>query len=130
MEWFSWVVAVILLISSVVSPWLVNKENNKHQLNLKKLDMYEIAKRNALIEFIKCAQAVAYKPNDAEIELEYQTAFNSLFVYFPNMKLDVIYTFEEYRAKLAKDDNIKDYQFASQALTNIVQELSKQIEKE
>jgi hypothetical protein len=28
------------------------------------------------------------------------------------------------------NDNIKDYQFASQALTNIVQELSKQIEKE
>lgn len=130
MEWFSYVVAVILFLSSIISPWLVNKENNKHQLNLKKIDMYETAKRNALIEFIKCAQAVAYNPNDAEIELEYQTAFNSLFVYFPNMELDVVYTFEEYRAKLANNDNAKDYQFASHALTNIVRELSKQIEKQ
>ena len=48
MEWFSWVVAIILLISSVISPWLVNKENNKHQLELKKLDMYENAKRKIL----------------------------------------------------------------------------------
>ena len=38
--------------------------------------------------------------------------------------LDIPFVVDNY------DDNIKDYQFASQALTNIVQELSKQIEKE
>ena len=58
MEWFSWVVAIILLISSVISPWLVNKENNKHQLELKKLDMYENAKRKALSEFIEYSEAL------------------------------------------------------------------------
>lgn len=129
-EWFSYAVAVILFLSSIISPWLINKSNNKHQLRLKKLEMYETAKRNSLIEFIKCAQLVAYNPTNPEIVLKYQTAFNSLFVYFPNIKLDIIYPFEEYRAKLANNDNAEDYQFASHTLTNIVQELSKQIDKQ
>lgn len=129
LENFSYVIAIILLIASIISPIATAIINNKHKEKIKKLEILELEKKSALSEFIKCAQLVAYDPNDVEKELEYQTAFNTLFVYFPNMKLDIVYPFEEYRAKVAQNDTPENYQHANHALTNMIQELSKQIGK-
>lgn len=124
MEWFSYVVAIILLISSIVSPWLVNKENNKHQLTLKKLDIYEEAKRKALSEFIECAQDYLLNPHYVEQSVKYYASLDKLFIYFSNINLDTFIPFDV----ASKDtDNISK---ATIELTKIVQALSKQIQKE
>ena len=116
MEWFSYVVAIILFVSSIVSPWLVTRENNKQQLKLRKLDLFEIAKRNVLENFINCASKYvnSFSPKEHE---EYLCALNSLYIYFDNIPSEI----------QNLTSNVK--QFPSE-LTNIVQVLSKQIVKE
>ncbi len=123
MEWFSWVVAIILLISSVISPWLVNKENNKHQLELKKLDMYENAKRKALSEFIEYSEDYLLNNTYVEQNVKYYVSLNKLFLYFDNIDLK---TFTSFEAATKKND----YSIATYELSKIVQELSKQIKKQ
>lgn len=124
MEWFSYAVALILLISSIVSPWLVNKENNRHQLALKKLDLYEEAKRKALSEFIEYAQDYLLNPHYVEQSVKYYASLDKLFIYFSNINLDTFIPFDV----ASKDtDNISK---ATIELTKIVQVLSKQIQKE
>ncbi len=123
MEWFSWVVAVILLISSVISPWLVNKENNKHQLSLKKLDIYEKEKRKALTEFIECSEDYLLNSIYVEQTVKYYSSVNKLFIYFSNINPTNFSNFEN----AVKSNNITS---ASTELSIIVQMLSEQIKKE
>ncbi len=123
MEWYSYVVAVILLISSVVSPWLVNKENNKHQLNLKKLDLYEISKRKALADFIDSAEDYLLNLHYVEQNVKYYASMNKLFLYFSNLDLTLFVPFE----KACKEEN---FSLATVELSKISQVLSKQISKE
>lgn len=123
MEWFSWVVAVILLISSVISPWLVNKENNKHQLSLKKLDIYEKEKRKALTEFIECSEDYLLNSIYVEQTVKYYSSVNKLFIYFSNINPTNFSNFEN----AVKSNNITS---ASNELSIIVQTLSEQIKKE
>ena len=123
MEWYSYVVAVILLVSSVISPWLVNRENNKYQLKLKKLDMYEEAKRKALNEFIECSQDYLLNLTYTEQTVKYYSSLNKLFVYFSDIDLTTFIPFEN----ACKD--LQNYKIAIVELSKIVQALSKQIKK-
>lgn len=123
MEWYSYVVAVILLISSVVSPWLVNKENNEHQLKLKKLDLYEASKRKALADFIDSAEEYLLNLHIVEQSVKYYASMNKLFLYFSNLDLALFVPFD----KACKEENIS---VAIVELSKISQDLSKQISKE
>lgn len=123
MEWYSYAVAVILLISSVVSPWLVNKENNKHQLSLKKLDLYEASKRKALADFIDSAEDYLLNLHYVEQNVKYYASMNKLFLYFSNLDLSMFVSFD----KACKEENIS---VATVELSKISQVLSKQISKE
>lgn len=123
MEWYSYVVAVILLISSVISPWLVNRENNKHQLALKKLDLYETAKRKALSDFIDSAEDYLLNLHYLEQNVKYYASLNKLFLYFSDIDLTLFAPFD----KACKEDNLT---VATVELSKISQVLSKQIQKE
>ena len=123
MEWYSYVVAVILLISYVVSPWLVNKENNEHQLKLKKLDLYEASKRKALADFIDSAEEYLLNLHIVEQSVKYYASMNKLFLYFSNLDLALFVPFD----KACKEENIS---VAIVELSKISQDLSKQISKE
>ena len=123
LEWYSYVVAIILLISSVVSPWLVNKENNKHQLSLKKLDLYEISKRKALADFIDSAEEYLLNIHVIEQSVKYYASMNKLFLYFSNLDLTLFVPFE----KACKEENLS---IATVELSKISQALSKQVSKE
>ncbi len=118
MEWFSWAVALILLISSVVSPWIVNRENNKHQLSLKKLDMYEQEKRKFLEDFIKSATNLHLNNTIGAID-KFNYSVNCLYIYFKDIPQNIT-TLQE---------NYNNPNFFNE-LTNIVQALSEQIAKE
>lgn len=117
-EWFSWAVAIILFLSSIISPWLVNRENNKHQLSLKKIDIYEKAKREALSDFIK--HATKLHLNDQVYILdEFLLSVNNLYIYFNDVPSNI-------DALIISRNEIKFFS----DLNKIVQELSKQIAKE
>lgn len=116
LEQFSYAIAIILLISSIVSPIITALINNKYQLSLKKLDMYEVSKRDALSEFIKSATKCS-KNHTSEDVNNYYCNLNNLYIYFSNIP-----------------DSIEDVLGHNQItdtdeLTKIVQELSKQIKK-
>lgn len=118
MEWFSYAVAVILLISSVISPWLVNKENNKHQLKLKKLDMYEECKRKSLEKFISASLNLHENYSLGALE-EYYKSINFLYIYFKTVPSNINIL-----------NSLKGSPELFNELTKIVQVLSEQIEKE
>lgn len=124
MEWFSYTVAVILLISSIVSPVITTLINNHHQTKLKKIDMYEEAKRKALSEFIECAQDYLLNLEYVEQSVKYYSSLNRLFIYFTDIDLTTFIPFDN-ACKIT--DN---YKVAISELTKIVQFLSKQIKKE
>ena len=118
MEWFSYAVAVILFLSSIISPWLITKENNKQQLKLRKLDLFEISKRKVLENFINCASKNTNSGMSPREREEYVSALNTLYVYFDNVPKSV-------NTLLTCNRN----EFSNE-LTNIVQVLSRQITKE
>lgn len=127
MEWFSYVIAIGIGISAVISPWLVTKENNKHNLSLKKLDMYEEAKRNALSDFIQSAEDCLFNHQFIEQNVEYCASLDKLFIYFSNITIDLFQPFNQALAEAYKTNN---YAQANHELTKIVQVLSQQIAKE
>ena len=130
MEWFSYAVAVILLVASIVSPIITTHMNNKHQKELKKIDIYEDAKKEALSNFIDSAQVLNYNPTDSDAMYEYCIAFDKLFIYFSDISLDTIKDLETARKEIAKNDTQENFKKANRELTKIVQVLSKQIVKE
>lgn len=123
MEWFSYVIAIAIGLSAVISPFVTTIINNNHQLKLKKLDMYEMSKRNALVDFIKSAETYLLDGSYTEQYVEYYSALTKLFIYFSNVSLDLFLDFEKYCKLNQKAE-------AMVGLTNIVQVLSKQISKE
>ena len=130
MEWFSYAVAVILLVASIVSPIITTYMNNKHQKELKRIDIYEDAKKEALSNFIDSAQVLNYNPADSDAMYEYCIAFDKLFIYFSDISLDTIKELELARKEVAKNDTQENFKKANRELTKIVQVLSKQIAKE
>ncbi len=123
MEWYSYVVAVILLISSIISPIITTLINNQHQIKIKKIEMYENCKKEALSNFIECAEDYLLNFNFAEQSVKYYSALNKLFIYFSDITLDSFVPFD------TASKNHSDYSTASIELSKIVQFLSKQIKK-
>ncbi len=117
MEWFSWVVAIGLGLSAVISPIATAVINNRHQLSIKKLEMYELAKRDALEKFIKYATRCFNGKSNSDLYAYYDSV-NNLYIYFSNVPKNI----NNLEHLLGND-------FTSE-LSNIVQDLSKQIKKE
>ena len=116
MEFWSWVMAVILGLSAIISPIATAIINNKYQLKLKSIEIYELSKRQCLENFINCASKYinSFSPKEHE---EYLSALNTLYVYFDNVPKEVE----------TLTSNAKTF---PNELTNIVQVLSKRISKE
>ncbi len=129
LEKFSYIIAIILLLSSIISPIVVAIINNMHQTKMKRIEIFENNKTQALANFIENAQQVAYNPTDSETVLNYANSFNVLFLYFSNISLDTVSKFDQCRTEIVKNDTPENFQKANRELTNIVQELSKQIVK-
>ena len=117
MEWFSYAVAVILFLSSVISPIATTLINNYYQAKSKNIKIYQLAKRKALEQYVKYASKCYNNSSDENVS-NYIEALNNLYIYFkdvPDKTNSLIYQ--------------KDADF-TYLLTSIVQVLSKQISKE
>mgnify|MGYP000000308521 CR=1 FL=1 len=124
MEWFSYAVAVILLVSSIISPIITTIISNCHQTKLKKIRMDEASTRKALAEFIECAQDYLLNPHYIEQSVKYYSSMDKLFIYFTGIDINTFIPFDNV------SKNTDNYKMAIFELTKIVQFLSKQIKKE
>lgn len=121
---FTLTLSIIIAVIALISPIITTLINNHHQTKLKKIDMYEEAKRKALSEFIDCAYDYLLNLNYVEQNIKYYSSLNKLFIYFSDIELTTFIPFEN-----ACKSN-ENYKVAVLELTKIVQLLSKQIEKE
>lgn len=126
MEWFSWVIAIGIGLSAVISPIVTAKINNKHQLAIKKLDMYENTKREILSNFIDASEHCLFNSGYTDENIDFCSATNKLFIYFDDVSRHSIKSLSD---KIAKAHDTNDYSEANHALANIVQALSMQIKK-
>ncbi len=117
MEWLSWTIAIILGISSIVSPVVTVIFNNIHETKMKRIEIYELSKRNSLENFIKCASKCFDSTTLGNL-YDYYNSLNNLYIYF--------YDIPENIKELI---NYKGTNFNDE-LTKIVQVLSKQIKKQ
>lgn len=116
-EQISYIVAVVIGISAILSPIVTAFINNCYQIKIKKIDMYELSKRNALENFIKCASRCSDGPSPKD-KYDFFDSLNTLYIYFNNVPDTINTLFCNHGADFNRQ------------LTNIVQVLSKQIRKE
>lgn len=117
LEHFSYAIAIILLISSIISPIATTIINNIHQSKQEKIKNYELAKRRALENYVESASKCSDTFSPA-IKENYIKSANTLYLYFSKVPMGVDNLLE-----------IKGRLFNEQ-LTRIIQDLSKQITKE
>ena len=117
MEFWSWVMAVILGLSAIISPIVTAIINNKYQLKLKNIEIYELSKRQCLENFISSAISYKYSSNVSGI-IGLRENINKLYLFFNDVPADILKLYRK------NDENYEAI------LTNIVQVLSKQIVKE
>lgn len=79
----NWIMAIIAFCA-VISPIITAIINNIYQANNKRLEMYELAKREALSEYIK-ALYTASSCNSPENISNYFICLNNLRLYFSNL---------------------------------------------
>lgn len=126
LEKYSYAITIILLISSIVSPIIVTFINNKQQIRIMQLNMYEEAKRKALSDFIDFAQATIYNSDNT---LEYISSFEKLFIYFSNISVETIKPFDHARANAVNNNTAENVRIANNELNTFIANLSKQIRK-
>lgn len=122
MEWFSWVIAIGVGLSAVISPIATSIINNCHQTKIKKLELFNESRKTSLNDFIEATEE-CIRTHDNEEKFLYFQSVDKLFIYFPDISLDL---FKPLNTALIEFD---DYT-ANNELTSIVVRLSKQITKE
>lgn len=126
---FTITISIIIALIALVSPVVTAIINNCHQTKIKKLDMYETAKREALSDFIVSAQTTLFNSENSEFMLKYIASFDKLFIYFSDISPKTLNPFDRARADIANDLTEENFQKANSELTKIIFELSKQIKK-
>ena len=78
------IIAVIALISPIATAWL----NNHYQTKRENIQNYELAKRQALIDFIKCANDY-HQHKTSSRTAEYNSSLSNLYIYFSNIPKEI-----------------------------------------
>lgn len=122
MEFWSWTIAVILGLSAIASPIATAIINNIFQDKRENVKNYELAKRQALTDFIKSTSE--YQRHNAPSSVSnYYSALNTLYIYFD---IDKPASFLGLESSLQR----RDVTASTTDLTNIVVTLSKQIKRQ
>ena len=117
------VIMAIIAVSAVISPTISTYLNNRHQLKIEKLKLFEKCKYDAIENFTKSVEFYYYQRTFNERKINFESSIANLYIYFsiPNYSL-----FDE----LKKCINKNDYAKTQFALSEIVRYLSQQINKE
>jgi len=121
LEWFSWLIAIGVGLSAIISPIATAIINNKHQLKTKQIEIYELTKRKALENYITASFNLSASKN-ANTEADFFIALNNLYLYFP--EIDTI-----------PYDDLSSFPYSSKIdessylFQKVIKNLSKQIKK-
>lgn len=82
---FTITISVILALAAIISPIIVSIINNKYQLKLKKIENYDIAKRNAFEKYSKnVGNYIVFGSRENQLEM-----INSLYGLIPYFKINI-----------------------------------------
>ncbi len=107
----------IIALCAIISPIITTAINNHHQSAMKKIEFYELAKRESLNKFINSFALYFHNPKNAKIKEDAISSMHSLLIYFTidkTLQLLILEAFNQKKNKL---------------LNQAIIELSKQIEK-
>ena len=121
--------SILIALIALISPIVIAIINNIHESEIKKLDMYEAAKRGALSNFIDSAEAAILNYEDEEAMLEYAANSDKLFIYFSNFSLELILPFETARAEVNRNNTAENFRKANRELSKLISKLSEEIKK-
>ena len=76
------IVSSITALAAVLSPLITSHLNNKHQLKMRKLELYEAKRIKTINEFVSGVSKYLYSPY-AESELQMGEVISSVFLYAP-----------------------------------------------
>lgn len=117
----NWIIA-ILGISAILSPTITTWLNNKHQLKLKQLEVFEKNKLESIEKFTKAVEYFYIHRTVNQARIDFEASVANLFIYFsiPNNSL-----FDDLRDNI--DSN--DYDETQFTINKIVRVLSSQLSK-
>ena len=117
--------SLILAIVAVLAPIITTNINNEYNLKIKKLDMYEQAKRNSLEKFIDAVSSVITLPCMENLRL-YYSALNNLYIYF---SIDIGDDIKKLNNQIDQFSINDDSTSIQKTLNNITVVLSRHIKK-
>ena len=96
--------------------------NNRQQLKLKKIEINELAKRQAIIEFSDAVSDCANIGSGISLGkgIAYQKSINKLLLYFPDIDMDII-------TKLNQAVHDRDMNSKQEIIRPLIKELSKSL---
>ncbi len=110
MNTFSVVISVVIAVCALLSPMLVARENNKHQLELRKLDIEEARKNHAqeIVDGYFRTAGSCVHVRGAENLTEFGKYSNLVFFYLPTKYYSDIEAINEVIRKHEANDRLLD----------------------
>ena len=121
---FSNLILAVVALISLISPIITTLINNHHQLKIKKIDMYETAKRKALQNFIISTEEYFSSNRDIEKLIQFNSSINELYIYF-SINDSAYQLFDKLKEIIKSNDSNK----TQYAINQIVMYLSNQLKK-
>ena len=119
METFSYIIAVALGLSAIISPIVTTLINNYYSVKQKQIENYELAKRKALSDYIEASHIFSTN-HVPENEANFYIALNKLFLFFPDLSKDDFQKLSETYSSSEEQNHFSH---------KLIEKLSKQINK-
>jgi len=114
--------AIILSVIALISPSITAWINNRYQLKIEKIKVYEASKKEVLEKFIKNSQAYCVDNTSTNNFSNYVESVLSLYAYFEIKDTQLI---NDLTQSFSKSHNLETFNL----LSTLVSDLSKQISK-
>ena len=117
----NWIIAIIGF-ASIVSPIFSTYLNNNYQLKLRKLELFDKSRYEAVKDFTDAVEQYYHNRDYGDATAEFESSISNLFLYFsiPDYSLFI---------KLKECIHNNDYEKTQFAVSEIVKFLSSQINK-
>lgn len=113
-------ITTVIAICAIISPIITAIINNIHQSKIKRIEIYEVTKRQAFTDYVS-ASFNYLSSKTSENETKFFVALNNLYSYFDMSNID----YQELSSAISSLD-CETYSYQSQKL---IVNLSKQIKK-
>lgn len=117
----NWIIAIIGVITAL-TPSIASWLTNRYQLKLKKLELFEKRKYEAIELFTKSAEFYYHHKSSSSAIINFEASISNLFIYFSIPKYAIF-------DKLKECISSNEYDKTQFAISEIVKILSSQLEK-